>query len=63
MAISYFYTKMIMFGAKAPIFITPDYGDITTQPKQGRWARPMSSLCILLCLCFALISNNLYLHN
>ncbi len=25
-------------------------GDITTQPKQGRQARPMSSLCIILCL-------------
>ncbi len=25
-------------------------GDITTQPKQGRQAGPMSSLCILLCL-------------
>jgi hypothetical protein len=26
-------------------------GNITTQPKQGRQALPMSSLCILLCLC------------
>ncbi len=25
-------------------------GSITTQPKQGRQAAPMSSLCILLCL-------------
>ncbi len=25
-------------------------GDITTQPKQGRQAGPMSRLCILLCL-------------
>ncbi len=25
-------------------------GDITTQPKQGRQAVPMSSLCIILCL-------------
>ncbi len=34
---------------------TPDCGaavagDITTEPKQGRRAGPMSSLCILLCL-------------
>ncbi len=27
-------------------------GDKTTQQKQGRQAGPMSSLCILLCLCF-----------
>ncbi len=25
--------------------------NITTQPKQGRWAMPMSSLSIILCLC------------
>jgi len=30
-------------------------GDITTQPKQGRQAVPMSSLCILLCLWHLLI--------
>ncbi len=29
-------------------------GDITTQPKQGRQAGPMSSLCILICLWFVL---------
>jgi hypothetical protein len=34
-------------------------GDITTQPKQGRQAGPMSSLCILLCLWPNLIQNNL----
>jgi hypothetical protein len=27
-------------------------GNITTQPKQGRWVVPMSSLSILLCLWF-----------
>jgi len=27
-------------------------GDVTTQPKQGRQAMPISSLCILLCLFF-----------
>ncbi len=27
-------------------------GDITAQPKQGRQVAQMSSLCILLCLCF-----------
>ncbi len=30
-------------------------GDITTQPKQGRQAAPMSSLCILLCLWVTLL--------
>jgi hypothetical protein len=31
-------------------------GNITTQPKQGWQARPISSLCILLCLWFVSIS-------
>ncbi len=41
-------------------------GDIATQPKQGRQAAPMSSLCILLCLwssCKVLLSDMQTLKN
>ena len=34
-------------------------GDITTEPKQDRQAGPMSSLCILLCLCVILSVDKL----
>ncbi len=29
------------------LFVAPQLSNITTQPKQSRWAAPMSSLCIL----------------
>jgi len=33
-------------------------GNITAQPKQGRWAAPISSQGILLCLWHYVISSN-----
>ncbi len=38
------------------LIVSPQLGNITTQPKQGWQAMPMSSLCILLCLWVPLIS-------